>query len=102
MALYLGSKKVGAVIGEKPTATLNIRENGVYDVEGVKTAIVEVQGSAPTDAIEVMKLTQTIEWEFCTIDLDTITPQKGNYYAVPTEREDGTQIIDIYKFMLVG
>ena len=102
MALYLGSKKVSAVIGEKPTATLNIRENGSYDVEGVKTAIVNVQGSAPTDAFEVMRLTQTIEGQFCTIDLDTITPQKGNYYAVPTEAEGNTQIIDIFKFMLIG
>ena len=102
MALYLGSKKVSAVIGEKPTATLNIRENGSYDVEGVKTAIVNVQASAPTDAFEVVKLTQTIEGEFCTIDLDTITPEKGNYYPVATQADANTQIIDIYKFMLVG
>lgn len=102
MALYLGSKKVSAVIGEKPTATLNIVKNGTYDVEGIKTVIANVKDSAPTDAIEVMELKQTIEGEFCTIDLNTIKPEKGNYYAVPTETEDGTQIIDIYKFMLVG
>lgn len=102
MALYLGSKKVSAVIGEKPTATLTITRNGNYDVEGVKTVIANVQDSGPSGGIEVVKLTQTIEGEFCTIDLDTITPEKGNYYPVATQADANTQIIDIYKFMLVG
>lgn len=103
MALYLGSKKVSAVIGEKPTATLNIRENGSYDVEGVKTAIVNVQASAPTDAFEVMKLTQTIEGDLCIIDLETVTPKKADYYyVVPTDTYANTQEIDIFKYMLVS
>ena len=103
MALYLGSKKVSAVIGEKPTATLTITRNGNYDVEGVKTAVVNVQDSGPSGGIEVVKLTQTIEGDLCIIDLETVTPKKADYYyMVPTEAYANTQEIDIFKYMLVS
>ena len=50
----------------------------------------------------IMSLNQIIEGDFCTIELNKTSEIKNSYYALSRDADDNTQIIDIYKFEMIG